>query len=396
MLRFLSLVALALVCPIAPSASAPPPADRCASVNFGPLVNGTHHLPPGRHTLPAGCTFRVKLVITNSDTTLDCSGSALDGSGVPPIVAGANGKPERGGATGLVIYAPPKATTQNVTVRNCAFRNYSRDGITISSGFSASQPSPDTNRSVRNVLIDFVTIEKSGHVGLYIRPRSTDILVRNSTITNSAGTAVYIELAQRVRLLQNRFVRNGWSATKRRLREAVAIDASTETHIASNLFKDNGLGGIFLYRNCGEFHGFTRWQSSDRNTISENVFVNEEVGVWIASRQSVDVKNLACSAPPMDSSGRYVEDFANNNRVQCNVFCSVSNGVRVEGDNNEVVNNTFSTGTSNRVQIPETARGRILGRPPVGNVTSPNATDELACVRPPEPTNVECVLDRLQ
>jgi hypothetical protein len=101
--------------------------------------------------------------------------------------------------------------------------------------------------------------------------------------------------------------------------------------------------------------------------ISGNRFVREEVGVWIASRQSRNLRRMDCSDKPMDAQGQYFEDFANRNTLEKNAFCATAVGVRIEGDENRVRANYFDAKVGKKVEIPVTKRAELLGRPPKDN-----------------------------
>lgn len=349
----------------------------CSDVQLGPLINGIYRLQPGIHDLPPNCVFSGQLNISHSDTVLDCRGSVFDGSDVQ-----SSGNSKRSDAIGLTIYAK-EGPTSNVVVRNCTFRNFSKIGINITSGFTPGALQFEPNRYVHDVLIDRVRIEKSG-VGLYMRPRGANITIKNSTFDSNEDVAVYIELNNGAQLIENQFVRNGWKYG-RRSREAVAVDASQDSQLRLNTFRDNGLGGIFLYRNCGEKRGFNRWQQSSRNKIFENQFLREDIGIWIASRQSVDLSRLDCADPPMEATRRYFEDYANHNIIKGNIFCTVQTPVRIEGDYNVVTDSLFFNASPPYIDIPIGKRAELLGRPPAGNKTYGNQARSGTCPSVTEP-----------
>jgi len=77
-----------------------------------------------------------------------------------------------------------------------------------------------------------------------------------------------------------------------------------------------------------------RWQHSDYNVIRNNTFVNEPVGIWLASRQNRDLSGFDCGDKPRDSSGKYFNDYADNNVVEGNKFEKIKNNIQNEGDDN--------------------------------------------------------------
>ena len=71
-------------------------------------------------------------------------------------------------------------------------------------------------------------------------------------------------------------------------REGLAVDGSYENVITGNAFFGNSNGGLFLYKNCGEYPDsgryFERRHHADDNLIEGNTFVGGRNGVWVGSR----------------------------------------------------------------------------------------------------------------
>lgn len=311
----------------------------------------------GQVLLDGSCTYRQQITLSSSDTTLDCRGAILDG--------------ENRLAVGIMIDSEGRPLSQ-VTVRNCAIRNFTANAVRIAwAGADNEKPTDRAERrqrTPRQVLLSNLKISNIGRVGVYFDDFVSDSTLENSVIADSAGVGLYLEFdSQNNTISHNEFRHNGHPLK----REALAVDSSSRNTIVENTFVENRLGGIFLYKNCGEHvssgHSVPRTQHSEDNLITKNRFIREDVGIWIASRQSRNLQKIDCSDPPMDARGQYFEDFANRNTVEQNVFCSTAVGVRIEGDENRIRGNYFDDRTAQRVEIPKTKRGELLGRPPMGN-----------------------------
>ncbi|MHC1727608.1 MAG: right-handed parallel beta-helix repeat-containing protein [Syntrophobacteraceae bacterium] len=321
--------------------------------------------------MPKGCFFEQPIEISESDTSLDCNGAVFDG--------------HQKHMNGLRIDSKGRPLS-NIKVENCTFRNFQSSGIRITwSEVDARKGSVQKeiySRSPTKILINKTNIIGNGGVGVYIDDYVANVTVQDSVIRDSGGVGLYLEHSSRDnRVLNNKFIRNGFGTkTKSHSREAIAVDSSAGNQIVGNLFEQNSAGGVFLYKNCGEQiqdgKNVIRWQHSENNEIRDNLFNNEKIGVWIASRQSRQLGAWNCGDPPMDASRVYFEDFANKNIVIDNTFCGNEVAIRVEGDDNRIVDNRFGSGTKVTVQVPITKRAQLLNRPPKGNVISDGRTAE--------------------
>ena len=172
---------------------------------------------------------------------------------------------------------------------------------------------------------DNVTFQGRGTIPLYIAPGVTYTVVRDSKITGrSASTAIYLDAESGHTQLQ----RNTIDTQTRR--ELLAVDGSAHNVIESNRFVAPRLGGIYLYRNCGE-GGTIRHQSPQFNRIFGNVFDYRQGGgwrptLWLGSREGWLGWRSYCSADAGFLLGSSVNDgdFANRNMVQDNVWVNRS------------------------------------------------------------------------
>jgi parallel beta-helix repeat protein len=347
-----ALVPLGLAC-AASRAAAPADASPAPAACTAPAeISGHVKLEPG-------CVYRQALRIAASDTTLDCQQALIDG--------------EQERVIGLLIAGHGQAIS-HISVRNCRFRNFRSSAVRISADGEDGEKDPVASAPFApfDVHLAQLHVEGSGRVGVYFDHHVHDASLRDSGIEGSGATAIYVEYGSaRIAIESNVFRHNGFDALGRRTREAIAIDSSSGNRVSSNTFVGNGKGGVFLYKNCGEKasepHSVVRTVHADDNVIRANRFVDEEVGVWIASRQSRNLRNFDCSDRPMEPTHSFFEDFANHNEVSANLFCDTRTGVRIEGDFNRVVDNTFDDATRIQVEIPVSKRATLLHRPAEGN-----------------------------
>ena len=305
--------------------------------------------------LETGCVYRQQFRISTSATTLDCRGAWLDGGGTL--------------ANGVVIDSKGTPLV-DVIVKNCNIRGY-ETGARVAWVKPDDQKGGSANafaNAPSKVTLSHLHVVDSGRVGIYIDDHVHQVTIKDSTIEGSGGVGMYLEYGTSDNhVLRNKFIRNG-RAFKR---EGLAIDSSRNNLVSGNLFEENERGGIFLYKNCGEHvatgRSVPRTEHSDHNVIQGNTFSGEKVGVWIASRQSVELKRLDCSDRPMDARGSYYEDFANFNNVTGNAFCGTKVGIRVEGDNNTLTGNSYDRSTRKLIDMPVSKRAQLLGRPSTGN-----------------------------
>ena len=301
----------------APAAHA---ADRCEAADLDNIS--------GKVVLPENCSYRRAIVITTSHTTLDCRNSTFIGTGREKI--------------GLIIDSKGKPLS-DVTVKNCNFEKFDSSGVRVTWSEVDTRKGDDHARiyarTPTGITFDNINVRDSGAVGIYIDDYVTDTTIKNSTIIDSLGVGIYLEhSSQRIKLLDNKIIGNG-VRTDKSAREGVAVDSSANNVIQGNLFNRNAAGAIFLYKNCGEHISngkqVLRWQHSDGNLIKNNVFVDEKVGVWLASRQGRNLSKWDCGDPPMNARGQYA-DYANNNKLENNTFCRTATPVKDDGKGNQV------------------------------------------------------------
>lgn len=310
----------------------------------------------GSVRLESSCVYNASIVISTSNTVLDCSGATLDGGGSLKTAILINGRGKK---------------IRNITVRNCRLVGFVGRVINITSGVPKWSLSDDIEKNYKvspeRIVIDNVSVT-GGRGGVYFDSYVADSILKNSVIRGADKVGVYLEQGSKgIGILYNKIIKNGVSGR----REGVAVDSSANNLVVGNIIDGNGAGGVFLYKNCGENFksgkSVLRWQSSDNNRVVGNIFRSQPVGVWIASRQSRDLSRWGCGDPALDDKGRFYKDFANNNYVESNQFCGVRVPVRVEGDNNYVARNKFDRMVSGAIEEPFRDRAKPDGKVTMGN-----------------------------
>ena len=342
----------ALLAPIAPAAAL------ALGSTPSPCLTGTVSISRDTALAP-NCTHQASLRIIANDITLDCRGSRIDASG------------RRAG-----IQIGGKAGVSNVTVRNCHIQD-AHTGIFIGlSGSDAEKAGKYSRaelyaRTPHRIRIENSSVHDSGGVGIYIDDYASEVTVEGTRITGSGSAGIYLEhSSRRNSILNSTLSGNGYGKfPELRLgkarREAIAVDSSAYNRIEGNHIHGNAAGGIFLYKNCHERArssptSVPRWQAAEHNLIRGNTIENENVGVWLASRQSRDLSDWDCGDRPY-LENKYFLDHARNNRIEANTFRRVRTGIIVEDDDNALVGNRFVE-SEKAIEIGAKLRERALGR----------------------------------
>ncbi|ADW72985.1 Parallel beta-helix repeat [Rahnella aceris] len=285
----------------------------------------------GNTTLSPHCVYKEAVIITSSNTTLDCRGAVLEGDNERPF--------------GILINSKGKPLS-DVTVRNCKVRHFTRSGIRITSDIAANKLSPNHEKNYRRtptrITLENVEVTGSGRVGIYFDDYVTHSTLSHSIVRDSYMSGIYLEHSSRNnKVVDNQIIDNGHERFGKGKREGLAVDSSAYNLIEGNRFESNGAGGVFLYKNCGEHFStgksVIRWQHSDYNVIRNNTFVNEPVGIWLASRQNRDLSGFDCGDKPREGSLKFYPDYADNNVVGQNQFLKVKNLVINDGKHNSLM-----------------------------------------------------------
>lgn len=317
----------------------------------------------GNIQLPKNCVYYKSISIVDSNTILDCQGSTF-----------LNKKNLK---VGLRINSKGKVL-KNIIIKNCTFKNFLHHGIRVEWRLSDSKKRLRHEKiyaqTPHDITIDNVIIDDNGRSGIFLDDYVHDVTIKNSRILFSGTTGLYLEHSSKNNIILNNFFYKNGYRKKKANREAIAIDSSSSNLIKNNIFKDNASGGIYLYKNCGEQSSnnnqVIRWQHSNRNIIVNNFFENEQIGIWLSSRQSKNQKSYNCGDKPMKKGKPYFEDYANNNMVIDNIFRNILSPIINEGDYNKFIHNScdFISKDKNCLSEPKTKREEILNKPQIGTV----------------------------
>ncbi len=313
----------------------------------------------GYFYLGKGCELN-SVTINHSNVDLDCKSAIIDGQNKEPNGIFINGKGKK---------------IENISIKHCNILNHISFGIWITAGIPMSKWSNDHSlnytKAPQNIKITQSEISKSTNAGIFIDSYSHDITIENTTIKYSGNVGIYLEQASKNNtIINNSLQNNGWGNIKN-LREGLAVDSSSSNKIVNNIFDGNAAGGIFIYKNCGEFYGSPksaiRWQHSENNLISNNNFRNQKYGIWIASRQTKNLERLQCGDNSVDNKGIYYRDYADNNTVVNNHFCKNIVSIRIESSNNIIENNEIGSSSYKDILIPFDKVKEIQGLTLTGN-----------------------------
>ena len=312
----------------------------------------------GSVSLVKGCVYSQNIKITRNGTHLDCNGAELNGLSIIKV--------------GILIKASV-GEIEDVSVKNCVLRNFVGVGLMVAVG---SGKKKRNDQSTIKVHIDNLSIIGTKGVGLNFNSYVKGVLVTNSKIVGSSGPGIYFSQSSASNIVRDSIIASNGKRPGMKGREGIAIDSSANNIIANNKIMGNSEGGIFIYKNCGEHFSsgksVIRWQHSNKNRIMDNIFSDEKKGVWIASRQSKNLKKWDCGDQPVDAGGKFYNDYANYNSVRGNVFCAVGQGVLVEGDHNSITENRFASNVRMWTSEPYLKKAKPNGSVSVGNIYENN------------------------
>ncbi|MEE2902452.1 MAG: right-handed parallel beta-helix repeat-containing protein [Myxococcota bacterium] len=339
----------------------------------------------GTVTLQRGCYYEQSCEIDDPNTTRDCDGAELRISGEYSVNIKKNG--DRAVVRNCYIIG-----SRGIAVRT---RNTARNGET-----------PDDVRALAasDVVLENLYISSDEHVGVHLLPHTVGVTVRNSILTGNSSSGIYMSpYGKNHRIINNEISNNGHTKPDGvpRIgwyrREGIAIDATSEHLIENNDITGNAFGGILLYKNCWEHAADNpgsrpRTEHASNNIIRNNRFGDQPFGIWVASRQSRDLRQMNCGDPtPYNNPIRtnsvfhptysnypsaYTEgyvfslynvsiwpDFAEENVIQNNLFEEHSRGgIRVEDDETEVTGNLF-IGDFDYIFVGAPFRARLENKP---------------------------------
>ena len=306
----------------------------------------------------------MSITINHSNVNLDCKSAIINGQNQEPNGIFINGKEKK---------------IKNIIVKNCKTTNHKSFGVWITAGIPKNRWSEDHNLNYslapENITLINISIANTKNAGVFVDSYSHNITVKNSIIKKAGDVGIYLEQSTRNNLIQgNLIANNGWGNPSN-LREGLAIDSSSANKVVKNTFDNNASGGIFLYKNCGEFFhsskSVIRWQHSEKNIIENNVFKNQKYGIWVASRQTKNLKRLQCGDNSVENKGIYYRDYADKNTINSNTFCNNEVAIRIESNNNIIKDNKI--GLSHYILIPSKKIKEIHGFEVTGNTIDNNS-----------------------
>jgi parallel beta-helix repeat protein len=343
------------------------------------VLTATSHLDPA-------CVYTAGIDIVASGVTLDCHGAVIRSA------PGAGGR-------GILVSTPVDTPLTGVTVRNCHVEGFLNSLRVTRDGFRTLPAGSEYENGTSDIVVERSSFSGSRGVGVFVDGYVEDVTVRDSQVSGAGSSGIYLETGsrgnhlERNALVDNGFRENGpggqpfsfagvdlwfWGIG----REGVSVDGSYDNELVDNVFVGNSAGGIFLYKNCGEYPDrptyFERRYPAAGNLVEGNTFLGGVEGVWIGSRMGENTLPMDCTdAAYIDEPGRRVVlDRADHNTVRANRFVDVTYGIRVEDDGNRIEANTFEGGGPDRhaVIIGTPLRTTVLGRPVADTVLVDNVS----------------------
>jgi len=373
------VLGMACACPLATAEAVDPGSQLigCDQADQQVTIAASSHLDPS-------CTWTRGVEIVASDVVLDCQGARI-------------AAPDR--RFGVHIVAPADVALSNIVVRNCHIEGFLNNIRIEREGFRDLAEGAEYEHAFSNITIEDSTSLDSRGVGIFVDGYVTGVTLRNLHVEGAGSTGIYLEAGSKDNVVEdseivnNGYGENGPSGQLFNLaginvwfwgtgREGLAIDGSRNNRVTSNIFSGNSAGGIFLYKNCGEFvhqrpeRWWHRRYGADGNLIEGNTFIGEDNGVWVGSRMGENTLPMDCSDPAYIDAAptRVVLDYARDTIVRSNVFQNVTYGVRVEDDRAAVTGNQFTGDDAAQQAIIVGTRFRTpaLGLPVDGTVITGN------------------------
>ena len=378
----LALGGLALL-PGRPAHAAPATVIGCDQANAAIQITA-----PGDYALDPSCTYTAGITISASDVELDCRHALLDDV-------------ERNDGRGIHVTAPTDVALRNVRVHRCDIRHFLNNVRVSRDGFKELAEGHEYDVEYENVVIENSRLTDSRGSGVFVNGYVTGVTLRNLDISGAGSVGIYLEAGSKGTLVERNHVHgNGYGDVTpegipfvvggvelRYLstgREGIAIDGARDNVVRRNVVEGNSYGGIFLYKNCGEYfteqpnQWWTRRYGADGNLIEKNRISDEYTGVWIGSRMAENLVFMDCSDPAYATGPvtRLHLDYARQNVVQRNVFTDVDYGIRVEDDGNTIASNRFrgSDATDQAILVGTAHRTSLLGLPVTGTTITGNAS----------------------
>lgn len=360
----------------------PPPLEDigCDQADVRVTVTASSQLDPS-------CVYHSGFDITASGVLLDCHGALIEYAG-------------SGDKRGIFIHAPTTVALSDITVRNCNVRGGFTNSVRVSrDGFKTLAAGEEYDAPFSDIVIEDSHFSESAGSGVFVDGYVTGVTLQRLEIDGAGSVGVYLEAGSKDNVVDDNSIHeNGFGdvdpAGKPFVfggmtflylstgREGIAVDGSRNNRITNNQIASNSAGGIFLYKNCGEYYTskpeqwWERRYGSDGNLIENNTITDARNGVWLGSRMAENQYFMDCSDPRMLDAGTLVvyRDYARDNIVRGNTFESVDNGVRVEDDRNVIEANAFESQdpADQALYLGTTYRPDRLGEPVRDTVITAN------------------------
>jgi parallel beta-helix repeat protein len=320
---------------------------------------------PQSAQLDPSCNYTQGIEIRTSHVTLDCQGAKI---------IDLNGSRHQG----ILITAPADVVLEDITVQNCAIEGFLNSIRVERRDFKALAQGQEYLAPFANITIQNSTVQASRGSGIFINAYVSGVTLNNLDIRDSGSVGVYLEAGSKENIVQNcRISHNGYAAVNAEPevipagpltinayntgREGIAVDGSRYNRIENNILSDNAAGGIFLYKNCGEYatkkpdQWWPRWYGANGNLIRGNTIQNESYGVWVGSRMAQNQYFMDCSDPAYIAYPsllvRVHLDFATENQIIQNHFEQVATAIRIEDDQAKISQNVITSRESDHQAI---------------------------------------------
>ena len=239
-------------------------------------------------------------------------------------------------AGGNIIQIKSKKTSngnwsrpENITIENCRVNG----GIKIMgmSGTGEGKELKESSRSLghteraqaaapKNIVLKNLVIKARRYIPVYFAPGVTHSkLLDSHLIGSSRKSVIYLDAESAHNTVEGNVV------DTQPLREIVSIDGSAHNRIANNVFRRSSLGGVFIYRNCGE-GGTARHQKPMYNEVVDNRFFYNGFGalrptIWVSFK---NLPRLIFNCPQDRhipyGSGKSDLNYARRNTISGNQF----------------------------------------------------------------------------
>jgi parallel beta-helix repeat protein len=379
-----AVVAVVVLAACEPIPLPPPAADSvlvgCDQADQRVQITQTSHLDPT-------CVYTAGFDISTSGVTFDCQGATIR-------------SPEGAGGRGILVHTPTDTPLTDVTVRNCHVEGFLNSLRVTRDGFRTLPEGVEYENGTSDILIETSSFTGSRGVGVFVDGYVEGVTILNNAVVGTGSSGIYLETGSRGshvegnQIHDNGYRENGPNGQKFTFsgidfwfwgigREGVSIDGSYDNTVVRNAFWGNSAGGIFLYKNCGEYPDrpayFERRYPSENNLIEGNVFAGGTNGVWVGSRMGENTLPMDCTDPAyIDEPGRRVVlDRANDNIIRSNRFIETTYGIRIEDDGNVVEGNVFDGGGPylHPIIVGTPLRTSVLGRPVASTTLTGNVSN---------------------